>query len=524
MNRYRTVLLVLVLSHLITPSAFSEEEHAQDLNGIIQRLRDRKEKVSDVEARGGKCGLQNFTDVLDAWNNFTEKQRSQVQELLSPLVSQKERIIGHFDISYDTTGGDEPALLDQNHQRIPGTSEQFIDSVGRFFNDVWNFEIGVLGYAAPPLAADSTFHVTVRDLGTGLYGQTIPDPAPISSGNPARYMTHIEIDNDFQFVYGPSRGMPALKVTAAHEFHHAIQLGSYGYWGDENIYFYEITSTWMEDVVYNDVNDYLQYLSNDPYRSSQFSRPEIRFTKLDGNIEYSRAVWGKFLEKRYSREIMRRIWEFIRQSTILTALDNALSETGSSFRGAFHEFAYWNLNTGPTSDTSRFYSEGHDYPTMNIAAQIEYMPPERSYQDNMQAISSKYYRVCVLTSPSDSCRVEKQMPVIITNFNVGLLYSDAALPFTYKMSSSEIGGSKHLANGLFTKVEVSDPENWDANETVPSVVSEVLAFPNPYRVHDRVPIWFRLPIKPQSTIATLCVFTSSFDRIFSGDLKIIDFN
>jgi len=499
-------------------------EQGKDPQSVIDRIRNVRRNQEPAQTSSGKCGLQNFTGALDAWDKFTEEQKLEVQTLLTPGAMQKERIIGRFHIYYDTAGYNEPAMLDQNYQAIAGTAEVFIDSVGKSFNDVWNYEIGVLGYDAPPLADDSTYHVTVRDLGPALYGQTIPDPTPIYSGSPPRYRASIEIDNDFKSLpWISSRGIPGLKVTAAHEFHHVIQLGSYGYWGESDIYFYEVTSTWMEDVVYTDVNDYLQYLSNDPDRTSQFSQPEIRFTRLNGSIEYSRSIWGKFIEKRYSRELMRRTWEFIRQYSPVPAMDHALSESGSSFREAFGEYAYWNLNTGPASDTGRFYSEGLNYPSMHISTRITYTPPSRTYDDAIQPLSSTYYEVCVLSSLSDSCTLERQMPVIITNLNTGLQYSDVALHYSYVMSTTEIGGSKHLANGLYTKVEVGDPQNWRADEAVSTLLSEVLVFPNPYRARERVPLWFRLPSKPQSSSATISLFTSSLDRVLSADLPVLDF-
>jgi len=74
---------------------------------------------------------------------------------------------------------------------------------------------------------------------------------------PERWTSDIDIDNDFIGSKYNAKGIQALRVTAAHEFHHAIQYG-YGWWGER--YPYELTSTWMEDVVYTDVNDYYQYL------------------------------------------------------------------------------------------------------------------------------------------------------------------------------------------------------------------------------------------------------------------------
>ena len=67
------------------------------------------------------------------------------------------------------------------------------------------------------------------------------------------------------FVINPSVDLNILKVTIAHEFFHTIQY-SYGLdiVSDEiwykNIWFLEASAVLMEDEVYNNVNDYLNYL------------------------------------------------------------------------------------------------------------------------------------------------------------------------------------------------------------------------------------------------------------------------
>ena len=87
----------------------------------------------------------------------------------------------------------------------------------------------------------------------GRYGFTYPERAGRTSSS------YLEIDNDYANpIYQQTKGLDALRVTIAHEFHHAIQFGYYQ--GSDSIWWQESTSTWMEEVVYPDVDDYLQYL------------------------------------------------------------------------------------------------------------------------------------------------------------------------------------------------------------------------------------------------------------------------
>jgi len=54
-----------------------------------------------------------------------------------------------------------------------------------------------------------------------MYGQTTSE----NNVGLSRWTSYIEIDNDFIGFY--TIGINAARVTAAHEFHHAIQMGNY---------------------------------------------------------------------------------------------------------------------------------------------------------------------------------------------------------------------------------------------------------------------------------------------------------
>ncbi len=490
----------------------------QELKLAIQSTKYKVQRTTVNDSPNEKCGLWLTFEALRLMPQLSFSEKEELRQIFSPQDYQTNRIIGRFQIFYDTTGSDAPSMLrhiGDDVEPIPGTVEEFVDSVGRIFNDVWDYEANVLGYPAPQLGSSGYYKINIRDLGLGYYGWTQYEseisPAPIP-----RYRTYIEIDNDFRWVYSPSRGIAGLKVTAAHEFHHAIQLSGYGV-RDEDRYFYEITSTWMEDVVFNEVNDYFQYQSNSPARSSQFSRPDLTFKRYDGQMEYSRSVWGKFIEKKYSPEVMKRTWEHLPQLPSIYAIDQALTEAGSTFRQAFSEFSFWNLNTGPGSDTGKFYSEGIYYPPIRTRQMTEYVNMPRSIEDSLQAISSLYFPICSRRTMTDTCGSAIKMISIVSNVNVApnrTWYS-----FEYLLDSTGDASYRKLSNGLFIKLEVSDLPNWFTYESVPSIVNNVVVYPNPYLAKERKPLSFRLPSAIQQK-AMLYIFSSSMDRIFANELPI----
>ncbi len=504
----RTMLLLGAL--LATAVAQGQTGGRDRLIQVAQILRSLDEGRSVQGIAGDqktiKCGLPISLAVIDRWKEFTESQRRQLASLLSPPITHTSRFIGHFQIFYDTTGSNAPALLDAGGTPIPNTVENYVDSVGKCFNDAWAFEIDTLGYDAPPfLPGETHYDVYIQQL-PRLYGETQP-VNQTNSANPPLWDSYIRIDNDYGGFF--SEGIAGLKVTSAHEFHHAIQIGRYGYWTSD-VFFLELTSTWMEDVVYADVNDYYQYLSNSPGQTSQFSYPWLRFDLADGSIEYSRAIWGKFIEKRFSRELMRTTWVYVRQYPALTALDKALNDIGSSFRQAFLQWALWNANTGPAGDTTTYYAEGRHYPSMRLKPMIQFISGRRVILDTIQTLSSVYRRIDVNGA---------QMLTIVSNLDVAV--TEQGQTFSYVIADHGDESYRRLSNGLYARLEVSNPAHWAVQESVPEVVADVVVFPNPYIVGGSSSLKFHLPLVSSLT-ATLTILSSSMDRVFSSSVPVVE--
>ncbi|MBI5475159.1 MAG: hypothetical protein HY964_00295 [Ignavibacteriales bacterium] len=523
----------ILVKSLILIILFSYPLFNQHISGIYWRhelirkeINKLKPQVSNIkndnEKYGGKCGLGIMFDLNDNWDKLSQRQKKILSNALSPLALQSDTIIGRFHIYFDTTGLNAPALLDLNSNRIEGTWRQFIDSVGYYFNHSWSYFVNELGYEAPPLqAGNSYYNIYIEELYSlynPLYGETVFfESDRIGNYNPPRYSSYIRIDNDFKDLR--SEGIAGLSVTAAHELHHAFQLGSYGY-RNGDIYFYEITSTWMEEVLFPDVNDYYQYIrtvTNNP--KGQFLYPEISFTSPWWGVSYSRGIWGKYIQKKFSSAVMRNTWNYFRQEQAINAMDDALLEVGSSFRNAFLEWTIWNNNTGPGSDSSKYYDDVKDFPQMTTLPNVEYISEARSFSDSVEVIASVYVPVCIMKSISENCNTSPQMKVIVTNLNT-IASSGSKYEFQYKLSPSSFVGSKSLSNGINVGLIVNDPGNWSTQENVPTIISDIIVFPNPYIPDKSKPLIFRLPNASKET-ATLSIFTSSMDRVINKEVNVV---
>ena len=247
--------------------------------------------MSTTENPKEKCGFSIISEVKTNFNQFSTSQQKVIAEILSRPERQTSIVSrsGYYRIHFDTTGTNTPNYFPGNKQNI----QLSVDSLAIAFDSSYNFEINILNYAPPPDdegdGGDDLFDVYITHLGTGYYGYT--DYEVRDSDD--RYKSFIVIDNKMDL---PTTGIDGGRITAAHEFHHAIQVGSYRppLIGDR--YYYEITSTSMEEFVYDRINDYYNYLP------TYFRYPDRRFTYNTGNTGYDRAIWNIYLKEKFERD------------------------------------------------------------------------------------------------------------------------------------------------------------------------------------------------------------------------------
>ncbi len=420
----------------------------------------------------------------------------------------------HFRIHFDTTGNDAGAMLDASYQRIPGTARQYAEWIAVLAESTYRVETGTLGYPpAPPdqgIGGGEEEDIYIRNLDTlQIYGRTVPE---LQIGS-RRSTTYMEIDNDFTFVTPDSlKGLPAAAVTLAHEYHHAIQLGNYGDWGFENIWYYEMTSVWMEDVVFPDVNDYYSYLRSS---SGHFRHPEVPLTSPQ-YIVYSRGIWCHFLAHRFSPTLIRSSWEAVASFPPLDALDITLQGEpyGSTFKSAFAEWALWNYYTGTRAVPGRYYPEAAAYPLMT-AAVIGFQPPSRSLPDALGPFAARYTQVL---NRADTVTL---IPVNI-DFDAARAGELQTQACTYLLNVERPDASyRETAAGIFVKLDVATPSAWYSWEIVNGGVrsaplADGLVFPNPFHPDGRSTVAIAVPVTVP-TPASVTILDAGLRRISSSE-------
>ena len=366
---------------LLASAAWCEVSPGRALE-IVSRLTSDRNRDSQTWSRD-RSALK--AEARLNWPQYSEAEKRLLEPLLSrptesdlpeSLVSPSAR----FKIHYTLEGGD-------------AATPEFIAEVAAAFDQVYDFEINRLGYRPPPSdfgLAGPEYDVYVHDIPD--YGATISEYPSGESDRPSGYSSWTEIDNDF--THTPTKGIPAMKVTAAHEFFHMIQVGyrDWDLYPIDTRFLYEMCSTWMEDQAYPEVNDYFYSLS------AYFDAADLPFNTFNGMHEYGISVFNFMLEKKYGPGVIRRIWEIhTRESNPFSALDRALSENGSQLSIEFADFSIWNLFTADNADTARFYTEGDHYPGIRATDSYPFNQT-LTFSGHSPPLSSKFYRIHAQTA------------------------------------------------------------------------------------------------------------------------------
>jgi len=296
-----------------------------------------------------KCGNPVFDEVRKNWGILSPKAQAEIEPLLSPPFPELTQILAtqHFLLHY--------TVAPQSEHK---TTDEYVSDLGSWFEYAWGIEVptDVLSYGEPGGPFTTTIHVWVY--------KTFPYAGSTSENG------YVEVSTELQ--------ENEQKITAAHELFHTIQ---YAYTGAGGGWLREASAVWMEDVVHDDLDDYLQYL---PW---WFERPD---RPLDSELEYhyyGDSIFLKYLSTKYGagdnledlleKYLVKSIWqsEGLKKwpDDPLKALDSVLQNerepdgTPSSFLEAFEGFTVCNYRGSP--DRALYYQDDAADRYPNVAIQ-----------------------------------------------------------------------------------------------------------------------------------------------------------
>ncbi len=291
--------------------------------------------------------------------------------------------LGRFRIHFttdNTKGGDAVPSSDVNANGVPDYVERFAE----ILDNVWTTEVEVMGYDAPPSdgteGGDCLLDVYLADL--NAYGYT-----QIDDGDPAS-MVYMIFENDFATDFPPNTdpegdAAGAMKVVATHEFFHTIQfqvtedICTNGWW-------MEASSTWMEDYIYPDVNDYINYIDY------WFQRPQLPVNTYDCTggthtlFPYGTTIWIKHMTEKYGSEFVYDVWKKIKAGTpavtALSAVTEALTDRETTLEQELKELRVANI--------TMTYEDAYWYQNWQLVNNPDVGPIEVTYSGIITDISS----------------------------------------------------------------------------------------------------------------------------------------
>jgi hypothetical protein len=266
-------------------------------------------------ARAVRAGLKQITDVPCPGVHGT-----------LPAV----RVTRHFYVQYNPS-----ALVGLGIARYTSALEW-----------VWTTEVDMFGWAAPPRntatpATGGRYPVRVQRLSSSLYGyvtrtRTVGNNPHTPWADQDAMASCMVLNQNFSTF--PGTPTTAMKATTAHEFNHSLQFGYGALSGPSNVkaVWVEGGATWMEDEVFDSVNDNYNYLWPDvrkpmPLFDPSFPYPYwVVFRAMTEPFGTGTAGGGQ--------RIMKYFWEQLSRNatTNTNAFKRAFTSVGTTLADAYH--------------------------------------------------------------------------------------------------------------------------------------------------------------------------------------------
>jgi hypothetical protein len=380
-----------------------------------------------------KCGLPSLSQVIQRQNELSVENRAILKPMIdrpvrdTSIVSPKRRFRLHFNKS----GFEKPAYS--------------TDSLLSALDSLYEFEVNFLKYPPPPPdgseGGDSLYDIYIVSF-QFLYGETIPEVQV----SPARdiFTSFIKMDNDFAGFY--TTGLKAAMVTAAHEFHHAIQMGNYVLRYADS-FFHELSSTAMEEFVFPDINDYLGYLD------SYYDEPWFSISSYSG---YNLAPLHLMLKEKFGFDLLKRQWEIFIRDRAVEAIANSLTEAGSSAVLELSQFGLWSYYTNYRAIPGKYFTDAPRFPVLQprmksnlTGSSVDVVVSANPLSNNLIQIVNK------------SLTTNDTIISMITDYSLEKWFvsSSTNLTYNYSFYSFPAIGSSHIYGNYYDKLSFNSEYN-----------------------------------------------------------------
>jgi len=292
---------------------------------------------------------------------------------------------GIFFIHYDIDG---PMAVYHPNEDVnpPDGIPDYVNRCAEFLHISHDVIINGLGFDPPPQDGDQGGDSKYDIYLTNVPALTTPEsPSDEYPGRPA-YSSYIQLGHDMRIPRYPDNPYPFLQVSAAHEYFHAVEFAYRAYSADVTPWWFESCAVWIEEVVFDDVNDgyyqlpdYLHSLHKSLYLTS-------------GAFLYGAWLYPEFLNEVYGPSLIKECWEkFAAFDFAVDAVDLAFDDFGIDFNTEYCHHIIWNYFTDYNYRPG-FYEEGNMFGQTVIVASThsEYPVPWTEQPVEQQNLSGTY--------------------------------------------------------------------------------------------------------------------------------------
>ena len=327
---------------------------------------------------------------------------------------------GKFSIHYVTEGVDAVHNGDANENGIP----DYVEWAAEAADSSYQLQINELGYP-DPIPSGTSYDIYLKDLSSfGAYGLTNTSRNGIFSCGANSTSTCIYSENDF--VGYPANDSEnqvkgALQVTIAHEFKHAIQYIQ-NKWEGETDQWAEMDATLMEEIVYDNVNDYYNYIDN--FSTDLFT--EAHRSLIPGS--YEDVTFALYFHETIGSDFWPLSWELIAedpQISFLQAAKRTLEIKNKSWKPNLLQAYAYHYVSGENSiypsfgfEESTFYPDPFITKTINgFATGLGISVPdpilnsqiEGKITGDLSRMSSRYYEIIAEDVPGSFVRIHSMV-------------------------------------------------------------------------------------------------------------------
>lgn len=442
-----------------------------------------------------------------------------IQLLMSSVSSASARASseylspsGDFVIRYETSGVDAVPSQDENNNGVP----DYVEEIGLAADSSYRHHIR-LGFSDIFSVKSRPFPIEVAN-NSGVYG-FVPAGAPF-----------IGIENDFAGF--PPNDDPdgdvlgAVRVTIAHELKHVVQFVDNNFSGDSDLWA-EMDATLMEELVYDPVNDYYNYLTG--FGDSIFEEPYS--TLIPGS--YEDISFALHFAEKYGNDFWPNVWIDIKQNpslSFLNALRNEIERRDDLYGAAIAEAYMWHYAAGIINSPPDFgFEERFEYPVSGAFVERTYssLPDTLSSSFNLTRYSADFMEVD-LDEPRAgfaSIQLDYSNPFI----QLGLLaYFENGTTDSRFLEAQSSGQTRILTNWEWNDLDKlalvvvnTDPtasQSYQIRITsdLPARARLAQNYPNPFNSGTTLP--FDLTKKQNVTLEVYNYLGRKIQTVFSGEL------